>query len=147
MEQNNIQQEIMPRSQRRRSPSPSSRAMKVLDDFLNHPLGPILATQVFDRLLPSDLVSLYESSKIMNNIFDEKTGDYDELFPSQYWRIYAKRHFQHDYIWPFVEMRLATAFKKNNIHRLSLMSFAMKVIKQRKMSFCNINFRSDKTSK
>ncbi|CBY40848.1 unnamed protein product [Oikopleura dioica] len=63
----------------------------------------------------------------MNNIYDEITGNYDELFPKQYWRIIAKRFFEHDYVWPLVENIIIEDFKKTDIHKLSIMAYAMKI--------------------
>jgi len=72
---------------------------------------------------------MYQNLQLMNNIYDEITGNYDELFPKQYWRIIAKRFFEHDYVWPLVENIIIEDFKKTDIHKLSIMAYAMKVCK------------------
>ena len=109
--------------------------MGVLEGFLRHPIGSILAQQVFEQFEPKDYVNMYQDLRVMNNIHDEKTGNYDELFPKQYWRIIAKRFFDQDYVWPLVEdfVLLLTDFNKTDIHRLSLMAFAMKVFLVQKL--------------
>ena len=116
----------MPRP-RTRSSSPGRLAMGLLEGFLRHPLGSILAQQVFDQFEPKDYINMYQDLRIMNNIFDEVTGNYDELFPNQYWRIIAKRFYDKDYVWSLVEDRIIEDFKKTDIHRLSIMAYAMTV--------------------
>jgi hypothetical protein len=101
--------------------------MGLLEGFLRHPLGSILAQQVFGQFEPKDYIKMYQDLPIMNNIFDEVTGNYDELFPKQYWRIIAKRFYDKDYVWSLVENTIIEDHKKTDIHQLSIMAYAMKV--------------------